>query len=129
MRLSSLYSHPILSPIPITIHFHWSKYRHPFHVFLPFVRKSIYSFALPFLSFLQSPNTQNSVRDSKYTEKYMEISTSTVSMRGGTHFDSERGLLNSADVSGIEDGMLVGESGDDGEEADVYEDDDRDYSL
>jgi hypothetical protein len=59
----------------------------------------------------------------------MEISTSTVSMRGGTHFDSEQGLPNSADVSGIEDGMLVDESGDDGEEADVYEDDDRDYSL
>ena len=59
----------------------------------------------------------------------MEISTSTVSMQGGTHFDSERGLPNSADVSGIEDGMLVDESGDNGEEADVYEDDDRDYSL
>jgi hypothetical protein len=59
----------------------------------------------------------------------MEITTSTVSMRGGTHFDAEQGLPNSADVSGIEDGMLVDESGDDGEEADVYEDDDRDYSL
>jgi hypothetical protein len=59
----------------------------------------------------------------------MEISTPTVSMRGGTHFDSAQGLSNLADVSGIEDGMLVDESRDDGEEADVYEDDDRDYSL
>ena len=59
----------------------------------------------------------------------MEISTPAVSMRGGTHFDSAQGLSNLADVSGIEDGMLVDEGRDDGEEADVYEDDDRDYSL
>jgi hypothetical protein len=72
----------------------------------------------------------------------MYVSTSQVHMRGGADSDSsEHDPPNSTEDSGFEDWQFQSdsesdsseddreESRDDGEEADPYEDDDRDYSL
>jgi len=72
----------------------------------------------------------------------MEVSTSQTYLRGGADSDSsENDPPNSTEDSGFEDWQFQSdsesdsseddrdESRDDGEEADPYEDDDRDYSL
>jgi hypothetical protein len=72
----------------------------------------------------------------------MEVSISQLHLRGGADSDSsENDPPNSTDDSGFEDWLFQSDSGsdssegdrdesrDDGEEADPYEDDDRDYSL
>jgi hypothetical protein len=72
----------------------------------------------------------------------MEVSISQIYLRGGAGFDSsENDPPNSTEDSGFEDWQFQSdsendssednrdESRDDGEEADPYEDDNRDYSL